>query len=329
MEQSYLLNAGSARILTNSFLKYPVTRNRFAVPVAWLIAVLMTPMHASAISFDFSAVLDEAVVGDYRAFQAPVDSANYTNGMLLYDYQEISQQPDGSFVQGQRTNIDSQVTSGFNGTASYDWTGATGSATFQRVSTPVNSSMTFGLGVLGTQLNVNESFTSLSSLSTGSGLTLVSLIYDATDSASPGFLDLFTREISLDFNGGCCFDASLLSLAEEMTATHTFYLDNIRFNFLVDSASVPDLFVDVTDENTLFNSTSAGFPPGTPGSLSISYRDRLADPSTGNGGFVNLTYLITDLAAEGTLTTVPVPAAVWLFGSGLLGLIGIARRKRA
>jgi hypothetical protein len=28
-------------------------------------------------------------------------------------------------------------------------------------------------------------------------------------------------------------------------------------------------------------------------------------------------------------TVVPVPAAVWLFGSGLLGLIGIARRKKA
>ena len=27
--------------------------------------------------------------------------------------------------------------------------------------------------------------------------------------------------------------------------------------------------------------------------------------------------------------TVPVPAATWLFGSGLLGLIGIARRKKA
>ena len=26
---------------------------------------------------------------------------------------------------------------------------------------------------------------------------------------------------------------------------------------------------------------------------------------------------------------VPIPAAVWLFGSGLLGLIGVARRKRA
>lgn len=28
-----------------------------------------------------------------------------------------------------------------------------------------------------------------------------------------------------------------------------------------------------------------------------------------------------------SIATVPVPAAVWLFGSGLLGLIGVARRK--
>ena len=30
-----------------------------------------------------------------------------------------------------------------------------------------------------------------------------------------------------------------------------------------------------------------------------------------------------------TYSPVPVPAAVWLFGSGLIGLIGIARRKKA
>ena len=30
-----------------------------------------------------------------------------------------------------------------------------------------------------------------------------------------------------------------------------------------------------------------------------------------------------------SISAVPVPAAVWLFGSGLLGLIGIARRKKA
>ena len=28
-------------------------------------------------------------------------------------------------------------------------------------------------------------------------------------------------------------------------------------------------------------------------------------------------------------TPVPVPAAVWLFGSGLIGLVGVARRKKS
>ena len=32
---------------------------------------------------------------------------------------------------------------------------------------------------------------------------------------------------------------------------------------------------------------------------------------------------------SGDVSAIPVPAAVWLFGSGLLGLIGIARRKKA
>ena len=37
----------------------------------------------------------------------------------------------------------------------------------------------------------------------------------------------------------------------------------------------------------------------------------------------------TAIVAGNTVTTVPVPAAVWLFGSGLFGLVGIARRKKA
>ncbi len=35
----------------------------------------------------------------------------------------------------------------------------------------------------------------------------------------------------------------------------------------------------------------------------------------------------SSVAYQATLTTVPVPAAVWLFGSGLAGLAGLARRK--
>jgi len=36
-----------------------------------------------------------------------------------------------------------------------------------------------------------------------------------------------------------------------------------------------------------------------------------------------------DIVVEVSVNPIPIPAAVWLFGSGLLGLIGIARRKIA
>ena len=43
----------------------------------------------------------------------------------------------------------------------------------------------------------------------------------------------------------------------------------------------------------------------------------------GSGG------LVSNLNNFYLIQAVPVPAAVWLFGSGLLGLVGMARRKKA
>jgi hypothetical protein len=42
----------------------------------------------------------------------------------------------------------------------------------------------------------------------------------------------------------------------------------------------------------------------------------------------NANFDITSIHVDG-ITAIPVPAAVWLFGSGLLGLVGVARRKKA
>lgn len=53
------------------------------------------------------------------------------------------------------------------------------------------------------------------------------------------------------------------------------------------------------------------------------------DAITSNGGnhIGSLAVSVYDLHLVGTVSTVPVPAAVWLFGSGLIGLIGFAKRK--
>jgi hypothetical protein len=46
------------------------------------------------------------------------------------------------------------------------------------------------------------------------------------------------------------------------------------------------------------------------------------------GAAVNERWNVTITFVSPLETVVPVPAAVWLFGSGLLGLAGIARRKK-
>ncbi len=44
-----------------------------------------------------------------------------------------------------------------------------------------------------------------------------------------------------------------------------------------------------------------------------------------NGNVLSTDLLLTE--TNRNISTVPIPAAVWLFGSGLIGLVGVARRK--
>lgn len=50
---------------------------------------------------------------------------------------------------------------------------------------------------------------------------------------------------------------------------------------------------------------------------------------TSDGSVTDQGVIFDNILIEGTVSSVPIPAAAWLFGSGLLGLIGIARRRKS
>ena len=83
-------------------------------------------------------------------------------------------------------------------------------------------------------------------------------------------------------------------------------------------------------------SLSWDFPLSSIPSTGLEFRAMLScNPNTGTCNYqdpftVTLPAGVTFTSASGQFLTapVPVPAAVWLFGSGLLGLIGVARRKK-
>ena len=64
-------------------------------------------------------------------------------------------------------------------------------------------------------------------------------------------------------------------------------------------------------------------PPGTNAGIGIG-----PDGNWQDGDFLDvLPADVTYVGASVTIGAVPVPPAVWLFGSGLLGLVGVARRR--
>jgi len=67
------------------------------------------------------------------------------------------------------------------------------------------------------------------------------------------------------------------------------------------------------------------FTTDSNGDLVMSLWGANHDDETFSGTYLNST-IGMDLRLE--LQPVPVPAAVWLFGSGLLGLVGVARRRQ-
>lgn len=97
--------------------------------------------------------------------------------------------------------------------------------------------------------------------------------------------------------------------------------------------------IETTEADYL--SIRSGLDQNRPGSITFDLTDGMdfyvaafLGANASNGGFVDASNTFsmsfdnnTGLTAV-AISAIPVPAAVWLFGSGLLGLIGIARRQQ-
>lgn len=99
-------------------------------------------------------------------------------------------------------------------------------------------------------------------------------------------------------SGSCYIDGTFDISSDTSWTTHTTVLNSANFS-IWDSATL-----------TLAQVLAA------PDDIGIFFGGAVA---TGSGSVM----------VDNFGTVVPIPAAVWLFGSGLLGLVGIARRKKA
>lgn len=160
----------------------------------------------------------------------------------------------------------------------------------------------------------------------------------------------FSIELADPFSGEFGFyrggdSATLIAIFDSLdasgdTATIDFINDGVT-GFVFDNeqavaqstftAGLGDIgFYLTLGANTLFSEASLN-PLGSDWFASFQSK---ADPATYLIGFeapLPSTGALGTVALETVtgVSAVPVPAAVWLFGSGLIGLIGIARRKKA
>ena len=95
------------------------------------------------------------------------------------------------------------------------------------------------------------------------------------------------------------------------------------------SGTMDDFFYGYSNGNILNFFSAAG--------SSVLSTDLLSAIGLSGTGFDYLAYTIdvnslgqvVDAGVVNTTSVVPLPAAAWLFGSAILGLLGVARRKNA
>jgi hypothetical protein len=121
-----------------------------------------------------------------------------------------------------------------------------------------------------------------------------------------------------------------------ITSFDFFVLGPSGADVLTWTPSLPSGYLDMTDYTagltnvSAFRSSGSNVLSGQIGSFS---NDVLLGTWTfGNAAAVSFTqgvdYIVSHIGTNYTVSAVPIPAAVWLLGSGVVGLVALKRRKK-
>ena len=202
-------------------------------------------------------------------------------------------------------------------------------------------------GVSGTLLTVNPADGTgsiVTTLADGSlngargiafnGQDVLYAVYDTGPFGQTGGEDLYTIDINtgaLSLIGPTGEDLQSLAFSADGTLYGwglTYGLATIDVSTgaatPIDASSLSTLFIqalEFSSDGTLYGIDNEPTPDGTD-ALQL-YR---INPRSGSTSLIGVGG--GDVRGLAFASPIPVPAAVWLFGSGLLGLIGIARRKK-
>jgi hypothetical protein len=181
---------------------------------------------------------------------------------------------------------------------------------------------------------------SITANSTGDGFSVNSFNQDAYINTAQGTFALFADDITnmsgtLDALGNMIFDATgRVGIGATTGLTIGAQPWNLDTAAAGDGTGTQDIWTTGTQTANAFLSNPAFSLAGVPvtGNDAVGFTGQLV--AAGNMGTDWFAFEGTQYSERYELdivntSVVPIPAAAWLFGSGLLGLIGISRRKKA
>jgi len=276
-----------------------------------------------------AALLSTAAVGNANAFNLNTANSSISGNILgltgwtLNGTNNLSDQTWWFNSSNLGNPSDPNLNSPLNYELAYP---GTAGATYSETASSASSSTSSYGNVTGFDIGITYSLADIGS----NGSTLTEGVSITNNSGSTASFTLF-QFTDFDLGGYAPYD----SLANDVgNGTNSFnYGEN-------DTVSLVGGGVTQTDGNVTASETSTLAPSfisiGQYSALDNDLFDGVLAANgatfTGDAAWI-FAYEFTNIAAGDTIqfsktvSAVPVPAAVWLFGSGLLGLVGIARRR--